>query len=166
MKTFKIMKLFQNPKHSLAMGSLMLIALSAILFAFSTLPGGDSFSISVNKKLLFQQYVHADKSVKAVSLTEAMGNDVLTVRYSHCGVNGKDRSITVKDARDKVLKQWHFVDIAEKSEGDMNCTVKEILSLGKTNKGKLSLVYSSRELPEGRTLAAIETPDEIKASLK
>lgn len=148
------------------MGSLMLIALSAVLFSFSPRPGGDSFSISVNKKLLFQQFVHADKSIKAVSLTEAMGNDVLSVRYSHCGVNGKDRSITIKDASDKVLKQWHFADIAEKSQGDMNCKVKEILAIGKTNKGKLSLVYSSRELPEGRTLAAIETPDEVKASLK
>lgn len=148
------------------MGSLMLIALSAVLFSFSPRPGGDSFSISVNKKLLFQQFVHADKSIKAVSLTEAMGNDVLSVRYSHCGVNGKDRSITIKDVSDKVLKQWHFADIAEKSEGEMNCKVKEILAISKTNKGKLSLVYSSRELPEGRTLAAIETPDEVKASLK
>ena len=160
------MNLFQKPKSSLAIGSLMLIALSAVLFAFSSLPGGDSFSLSLNKKVLFQQYVHADKSIKTVSLTEAMGNDVLTVRYSHCGVNGKDRSVTIRDASDKVLKQWHFADIAEKSEGDMECKVKEILAFGKTTKGKLSLVYSSRELPQGRTLAAIETPDEVKASLK
>jgi hypothetical protein len=48
----------------------------------------------------------------------------------------------------------------------MDCKVKEILALGKTTKGKLNLVYSSRELPEGRTLVAIETPDEVKASLK
>jgi hypothetical protein len=160
------MDLFQKPKTSLAMGSLVMIALSAVLLSFSLRPGSDSFSISVNNKLLFQQFVHKDKSVKTVSLTEAMGSDVLTVRYSHCGVIGKDRSVTIRDSRDKVLKQWHFADITEKSEGEMDCKVKEILALGKTTKGKLNLVYSSRELPEGRTLAAIETPDEVKASLK
>jgi hypothetical protein len=155
-----------NRSYALAIGSLMLIALCAALFSFSPRPGGDSFSVSLNRKLLFQQFVHADASVKTVTLTDATPDDVLNVKYSHCGRNGNSRNIAIKDSNNKTLKEWHFADIAEKTPAEMSCKVKDILALRKMNKGKLSLVYSSRELPEGRTLASIEIPEEVKASLK
>jgi hypothetical protein len=155
-----------NRSYALAIGSLMLIALCAALFAFSPRPGGDSYSICLNKKLLFQQYVHMDASVKTIRLSDAAPNDVLNVKYSHCGRNGNDRNISIKDSSDKTLKEWHFADIAEKTPAEMSCKVKEILTLRKIHKGKLNLVYSSRELPEGRILASIGTSDEVKASLK
>jgi hypothetical protein len=142
------------------------LALSVLLFAFSLRPGGDSFSISVNKKLLFLQYVHADKSVRTVSLANVGSDDVLNVMYSHCGKSGSDRSITIQDADNKILKEWHYADVPEKPSGDMSCKAKDILLLSKSGKGKLSLVYASRELPEGKTLAIIEVPADVKASIK
>jgi hypothetical protein len=142
------------------------LALSVLLFAFSPHPGGDSFSISVNKKLLFLQYAHADKSVRTVALANVGSDDVLNVMYSHCGKSGSDRSITIRDAGNKILKEWHYANVLEKPSGDMSCNAKDILLLSKSGKAKLNLVYASRELPEGKTLAILEIPADVKASIK
>jgi hypothetical protein len=155
-----------NRSYVLAIGSLMLIAFCAALFSFSSRPGGDSISVSLNKQLLFQQYLHVDKEIRTVSLADASAEDVLHMKYSHCGQNGKDRNISVRDSDNKTLKQWSYADAAEKPVTDMSCKVKDILALHKTSKGKLNLVYSSGELPEGRTLISVELPNAVKASLR
>jgi hypothetical protein len=155
-------KLQSKRMISLAIGSLV----CAVLFSFSPRLGGDSFSIYLNKKLLFQQYVYNHDGLKTVSLANATEKDVLNVHYSHCGSIGNNRSIAIKDSQNKILKEWRFPDVAKGSEGEMSCQVRDILALQKANKGRVNLVYASRELPEGKTLATIELPDGVKASLK
>jgi hypothetical protein len=159
--------MFLTHRRPLAIRSLMLVALSTVLFSFSEKIGGDSFSVYLNDKLLLQQYVSRDVTVKSVSLNETATGDVLKIYYSECGKIGRERNISLKDGKDNVLKSWHFPDAAEgASNPPMICKVKDIMTLQKSNGNSIvKLVYSSRELPEGRILAAIPSGD-TKASLK
>ncbi|MEI9912962.1 MAG: hypothetical protein WDO71_26965 [Bacteroidota bacterium] len=47
----------------------------------------------------------------------------------------------------------------------MACKVKDILTLQKSNPGKLGLYYSSSELPKGRLLATIISEELAKVKL-
>ena len=160
----------QSIVKSLAIRSLALVALCATLFSFSEEKiGGESFTVYLNDKLLVKQYVHADKTIHSFSLAESAVTDVLNVNYSHCGKIGTARSITIKDPQSKSLKQWAFPDAGAENAGPtMAIKVKEVLALQKNSKeGKqLHLIYTSRELPEGRILAAITLTNDTKASLK
>jgi len=158
--------MFLTHPKPLAIRSLMLIALSTVLFSFSEKIGGDSFSVYLNDKLLIQQYVSRDVTVKSLPLNETTASDVLKIYYSECGKIGRERNISLKDEKDKVLKLWHFPDAAEgASNPPMICKVKDILALQKSHGNSIvKIVYSSRELSEGRILAAIPSGD-TKASL-
>ncbi|MFZ6013517.1 MAG: hypothetical protein ACOYXT_24460 [Bacteroidota bacterium] len=149
---------------ALLIRSAMLVVLCSVMFSFNETPGGDSFTIYLNDKLLIQQYVHADKSVKSFSLAESNATDLLKVNYSHCGRIGTARNIVLKDSQNKSIKQWHFVDAVETAAPTMSLKVKEVLAAQKSSKeSKLNLVYASKEMPEGRTLATIIMTSDTKA---
>lgn len=132
--------------------SVLLLTMSSFLVSFSSGWGGDSFTIHLNDKLIVKQYVYGDKTIKEVELKQSNSNDELRISYSHCGAMGKNRIITVKDQKGKVLKQWSFSDKQE----SMICKVKDILGLEKGNIS-LRLFYSSTEMPKGHVLASIVT---------
>ena len=138
----------------------LLMAFSIALFSFKTGRGGDSFTIYLNNKLVLQQYVYADKSVKTISLSGANPNDELRVSYSHCGTVGKKRVLTIKDKQNKILKQFSFAD----GNDSMTCKVKDIPGLTKES-AELSLVYSSAEMPGGHVLASLVIRKENKTTL-
>jgi hypothetical protein len=133
--------------------TLLFVALSSLLFSFSTPMGGDSFEIYVNNKLVLQQYVTQMKSVQNLNWSQSNVNDEVTIYYSHCGKTGKNRSITIRDAQNKILKKWQFADAGE-SNKFMSCKMKDILGLQKSG-NSLYIYYSSNELPHGRLLATV-----------
>jgi len=136
--------------------SIVLLAMalcSVTFFSFSVRPGGDHFEVYLNKKLVFQQFVTQTAGVKTFSLDQSHVNDQVDIFYSHCGKIGNKRTIVIKDGKN-VLKQWRFADIAGKKY--MSVGAKEIIALQiKNGDSKLSLYYSSEQLPEGRLLAAV-----------
>jgi hypothetical protein len=129
-------------------------AICATLFSFSPKPGGEGFEISLNSKIVLQQFGSQMDAVKSLSLNQSSYNDQLTIKYHHCGKVGKNRVVTVKDGQNKTLKEWHFADAATPVAA-MTVNVKDILSLKKENSNTLKLNYSSSELPAGRVLATI-----------
>lgn len=131
------------------------VALCAILFSFSTNnSGGEGFEIYLNNKLVLEQYGNNMNTVKTLNLDKAADDDVLSVRYHHCGRVGKNRTITIKDAQDKILKEWKFDDASDVASR-ISCKVKDILGLRKGKDNTLKLYYSSSELPKGRLLTSI-----------
>ncbi|MGZ8557262.1 MAG: hypothetical protein ACXWWC_02970 [Chitinophagaceae bacterium] len=130
------------------------VALGAILFSFSNGSGGEGFEIYLNNKVVLQQYGSDMNTVKTLKLDQAADNDQLSIRYHHCGRVGKDRTITIKDGQDNVLKQWKFTDVSDAAAG-MSCKVKDILGLRNGKNTILKLYYSSSELPKGRLLTSI-----------
>ena len=132
------------------------VALFAIIFSFSAGKGGEGFEISLNNKVVLQQYGSDLNAVKTLKLDLAADNDQLSIRYHHCGRVGKGRTLTIKDGQDIVLKQWKFTDVAD-AAASMSCKVKDILGLRNGKNTVLKLYYSSSELPKGRLLTSIVT---------
>lgn len=124
------------------------------LLSFTVKPGGEGFEIYLDNKLVVQRYGSEINSVQNLQLDQRYAGKQLTVKYHHCGKVGKNRSITIKDAKDKILKQWNFTDTKDVSNA-MTCNIREILNLEKSGTGKLKLYYSSSELPAGRLLTSI-----------
>ena len=146
-------------RNSIGAKALVLLALFATLTSFSGNWGGDSYQVYVNGKLILEQYVHGQKGVKTIALQQANTNDQVSVMYSHCGAAGKSRTISLRDANNKVLKQWSFDDAATGTKpAMMSCKAIEILNVKKSNKlDRVNLFYTSKELPEGKLLAYIIT---------
>ena len=142
---------------------LAFFAACPFLSGFTSKPGGDSYEIRLNNKVILKQFVHQPLEVKTLALNYAGPNDQLTVYYSHCGVTGKERTIAVRDSKNKILKKWSFKD-AGASDGGMVLPVKDLVELEKsTGSGALSVCYSAKELPEGRTLVSLRVSEKSLA---
>jgi hypothetical protein len=122
---------------------------STVLFSFSK--GGDTLEVYLNGKQLLQQNIHMDKSVKTVQLSTLSDKDKVEVYYSHCGYAGKNRTLTVKDEKDNLLKEFKFVDV-NTGRGAMSFILKDVKNTGIT---KLKLYYSSKEMPGSKLLTIL-----------
>jgi hypothetical protein len=139
----------------------LLVALSVSLFSFSPGKGGEGFEIYLNNKLVLQQFGNQLNKVQTISLDQSVNTGQLNIKYYHCGQMGKNRSITIRNHENKILKEWRYPDVSAGSiavkDITMSCKVADILSVQKKNPGKLNLYYSSSELPKGRLLVTIQT---------
>jgi hypothetical protein len=140
-----------------AFGALLLVVSGLAVASFSPPDGGDVFEVYVGDKFQFRQIVHSDKSVKEFVITPADYREMLNIKYSHCGVTGKNRVITLRNAQDKILKRWNFPEARSKNSV-MACQVSEIVDLQKAGNEKIRLYYSSAELPEGMCLVSLREP--------
>ena len=129
--------------------------------SFSSNKGGDMFAIYLNGKQVLQQFVHADQSVKTLSLVSGNEKDKIEVLYSHCGRSGKARTITIRNEKNELVRKFSFGD-GNDHLAPMGFYRKEINS---TKNAKMNLYYSSTELPEGKLLARIVW-QEAKAVVK
>ena len=147
-------------KHFIAIAALAMVV---PLMSFAPF-GGEHFEIYLNKKLVVQYFVNHTPGVKSLVLDKNDVNGIVDVKYSHCGQIGKSRTLTVKDAEDRVVKQWRFAD-TEGTSMIISCKVKDIVDVQKKIPGKLTLHYSSKELPKGKLLAAINVLNDKSSSL-
>ena len=147
----------QNVRLVLATRSLILMVVSAVIFAFSGNAGRDKYTVSLNGKVLLEEYVIPGHRPKAIAIPVASVDDVLTVEYSHCGKRGVARSIAIHENGKEALRRWYFPDTAA-----LAVSLKELTSLSRT-RAELQLVYFSREIPEGKVLATLTLPAEIRA---
>jgi hypothetical protein len=142
--------------HGLIRTASLLFVLTSGIFV-NAIAGGETYSIYLNKKLLFTRHVYRNDplEIKTLELTMANYNDQLVVYYYGCGPVAKGRNIVIKDNNGNVLKKWAFGDATE--GGAMTIPVKEILAIEKYGKAKSNLYYySSNTVPKGRMLAPIE----------
>ena len=131
--------------------ALSLIIVSATCFAFTVRNGGEGYEIYLDNKVVLQQYGKQMDEVKNLPLTNAYANTSLAIRYFHCGKNGTGRTVSIRNQKNIVLKQWRYGDTGVM----LTCNVNDITGLQNTVNGPLQLFYTSNELPAGRTLAII-----------
>jgi len=129
----------------------LLVVVSVALFSFGKLPGGDSFQVYLNGRLVLDKALYKNKDIQNLELLQASVNDKVEIYYSHCGQTGTNRSITAKDEQQKVLKTWRFADATGKN---MLLHLQELRDLQKKG-GSIALYYSSKELPAGQELASV-----------
>ncbi len=133
---------------------ILILALSVLcmgLFSFSSNSGGDVFEIYLNGKQVHRQFVHIDNSVKTLQLQTSGDNDKIEVFYSHCGVMGKSRVLTLRNEKNGVVKELKFPD-ANNNRSLMGFYRRDIANNRNTG---LNLYYSSKELPAGKLLATL-----------
>jgi len=136
---------------------LALSVLSSTFFSFTPKKGGDVFEIYLNGKQIHQQFVHADKSAKTLQLPAVSSNDKIEVFYSHCGIVGKSRVLTVRNEKNELIREFKFAD-ADGKRSYMSFYWKDI-SASKNKSAKISLYYSSKEIPAGKMLASLTWKD-------
>jgi hypothetical protein len=139
----------------------MLIIIAALFQGFSKKPGGDFYRIFLNDKLMVEQFLTEPKGSPQLSLGTATTNDQLFIHFSHCGIAGKDRTITLTDEKGKQIKVWRFTN---SKSTVMQLAVKEIMNAsGKTGTG--SIYYASKEKAATQFLAKIELKKPVLAKL-
>jgi hypothetical protein len=136
----------------------MLTIISSMVFAVTAYAGLDSYSIYINKKLLFTQSVIKPLTLQSLQLDKANPTDELVIHYNQCNAPnkiGSGRSIVVKDAEGKKIKEWKFEDAKGANPG-MVIPVKELIALQK-KQGASSLVlfYNAEKLEREQKLARL-----------
>jgi len=137
-------------KYSVFAMVLSVMFLSITSFSFTNNKGGDVFEIYLNGKQMIQQFVHGDKSAKTLHLASIGENDKIEVFYSHCGVTGKSRVLTIRNEKNELVKELKFADVAKHSR--MVFQKKDIPG---NKSSKMNLYYSSKELTTPKLLATI-----------
>lgn len=123
----------------------LLAALVALVSSsFTSKSGGDVLELYRNGKLVLQQFMYGDKTVKKIQFDDLQTSDKLEVKYLHCGTVGKSRTLTLKDASNKLVKEWRFPDTGDKRSG-MALTGKDLLSAGQST-GGMQLFYEAKEM--------------------
>ena len=92
-------------------------------------------------------------TVQNLECSQSAATSRFIIKYYHCGKVAKSRIITIKDAQNKVLKEFNFAD-AKTPTGVIALDVKDVRNL-KKGSSPLKLFYSSSELPNGRLLASV-----------
>lgn len=146
---------------SIIIKSMTLLFICAGLFAFTAKPGGESFEILLNNKLLIQKHGSDMDNIKNIRLYEGSQTDQLTIKYNHCGRNAKNRIITIRNVKNEILKLYQFDDAAT-PYSPMVINVKDFVNIKKENSNTLKMYYSSSQLTEGRQLAGVVISDVAK----
>lgn len=146
---------------SIIIKSMTLLFVCASLYAFTAKPGGEGFEILLNNQVVLQQFGEDMNTIKSLRLNQSSQNEKLSIKYYHCGRIGKNRTITLRNGQDKVLKTFSYKDAATASS-PMTVDVRDILSIKKGNGNTVKLYYSASELATERMLAILIIPDVSK----
>lgn len=143
--------------------AVLLLAVSSFMYSFTSPTGGEGFEIYIDNKLVLQQFNQQMKHTKNIQLNATNSKSVLKVKYYHCGMTGKSRTLELKNVEQKTLKHWQFENEEGKNFG-ITVAVKDILASQKQpGNATVYLYYTSKEAPQGRLLAGIVQTDQAMA---
>lgn len=134
--------------------TLAFLVAAQVLASFSAAKGGDLFAIYLNGKQVHRQFVLADQRVKTLEFTASDEKDKIEVFYLHCGRLGTNRVLTLRNAKNEVVKELKFADGDNQSK--MGFYSRDVVGNRNTT---LQVFYASRELPNGKLLATMHWSD-------
>jgi len=121
-----------------------------LALSFTLLPGGEGYRITAGKTELVARYGNEMNQVASLQL-QALPSPDLYITYYHCGQPGHNRLLKLVDQNNKVVRSFNYPD-AKTATSVMQLNAA---SIPVSNGNELQLVYSSKELPNGRVLAKI-----------
>ncbi len=131
---------------------------SSMIFSVTANAGVDTYSIYLNKKLLFKQSIDKPLTLQSLQLDDAKPNDELIIYYNQCNAPNKTasgRSIVIKDAIGKTIKVWKFDDVKGSNQA-MIIPIKELIALQKKSAtSSLFLVYNAVNPAKEQKLASL-----------
>ena len=146
--------------------ALMTITLCTVLFSFSRRPGAHSFQVYLDDKLIVERYVQSGMEYPTLTVNAAENHRQLIIKYNECGKPVTSRTISIRDDKNAVLKDWRFDGATSGYKDPMVCDLKDIIALTQKNHNNLKLFYSSKEFPEGQQLARLVMEDKGKTAFK
>lgn len=138
-------------KRSNASGFLFIL-LIIILSSFSVIPGGDSFKIYVNNKLVIQEHLYGRKETARL-VVNPESDEQVSVEFNNCGKLNTERKLIIKDGENKIVKKWEFTDSPD-LKSPMSFKVSEITAISEKMQN-MNLYYASNEVANGQLLASI-----------
>jgi hypothetical protein len=140
-----------NPIKGLAV-----LFLCTILFSFADVnPGGESYTIYLNDKLLIEKHVTSKATVlPTIMLEGAKPGDRLKVYYNECGKIGTNRRLSLKDEKGNLLKEFRFND-ATGEHTPLSCLAGDVQKLRTKGNPTLKLYYSSKLVSPEIALAIV-----------
>jgi len=144
-------------KHAFVKAFLLAL-IPFMVFAATANTGVDTYSIYLNKKLLIKQSMDKPLMLQSLHLDKASPNDELIIYYNQCNAPnkiGRGRSIIVKDAEGKKIKEWKFEDVKGSNQA-MIIPVKELIDLqNKKTASSLVLFYYAENPGREQMLASL-----------
>jgi hypothetical protein len=132
---------------------LAILFMGISLSSLTMLPGGDELEIQAGGKTLVHQYMHQGEKTGVITLVPSMENDMLRIRYAHCGQNGTGRKLCLKDPGSHTVKEWSFANATGKNY--MGISIRELNSFRNTP-GSYTLLYLSNELKDWKEVAQLK----------
>jgi len=106
------------------------------------------------------------KKLNNLQLDASNVKSELKVKFYHCGMPGSDRSLSLKDPQQHLLKQWQFSNEEGKNFA-ISIPLKEVMTLQqKAGNPTLYLYYSSKEAGNGRLLVGLVCSGKAAATAK
>ena len=131
----------------------ILTLVTIILVSFSTVPGGDSFKIYLNNKLVMQEHFYGRTETPRL-LLNSDSDEQVSVEFNNCNKSNTARKLIIKDGENKTVKTWNYADSPDLKD-PMSFKVSEITALTEKMQN-LNLYYASNEVADGLLLAGID----------
>lgn len=141
-----------------------LVGMTSLLFAlslmsFAWIRGGYGYTIHINNKLAGEYYLTDKHETPSHTLSVQDLRGSLTVYFNECGEIGQGRKLVLRDANQKLLKEWRFANSIKQHE-PMEIALQEIFNF--QTSGKTSLYYSSTRVITPQLLTYMVMPANSK----
>lgn len=131
------------------------IAFLYALSGFTTRLGGEGFEMFRNSKLLLQQFGNNMKEIRTLTLEDITASDKITIKYYHCGTEGKNRHLIIRGSDNKEIRNFQFSNVSSDTPG-MSFHPAEILNgKSKSQSEIIHVYYRSDEIPNGRLIVKL-----------
>lgn len=133
----------------------MLVAIASVaLCSFVLVPGGASYEVYLNHELIIKEHLYGRKEAPTLPLAMSTAQDELAITFNNCGKIDTGRKISLKDEKNKTIKEWTFSDSPD-LKNQMVIKVNEVTRY-RNEFPTAKMVYSSRELTTDIHLATVQ----------
>lgn len=129
-----------------------------LLLSFTLRPGGYSYTLHLNSKVVGEHYLTSSFQTPTLALTNQNLTGTLSVYFNECGQIGQDRKLSLRNAEQKILKEWSFANSTTKHDA-MEVNLKEVSGL--LNSGKVGIYYASERLNKPQIMAYLSTAEAV-----
>jgi hypothetical protein len=139
----------KNLKSKALLAGMATIAFCLLLVSFAPRPGGYSYTLHLNNKLVSERYLTAKFETPAITLSDQDMKSTLGVYFNECGEIGKGRKLSVRTADQKNLKEWSFNNSTTQHD-PLEVNLKDLSGL--LSSGKVAIYYSSERVTKPQVL--------------
>jgi hypothetical protein len=140
----------KNLKSNALFAGMAGIALFLLLAALAPRPGGYSYTLHVNNKLVGEHFLTSKFETPSITITDPDRKGTLGVYFNECGQIGQGRKLSLRTSDQKVLKEWRFANSTTQHD-PMEVSLKEVAEI--LASGKVAIYYTSERVTQPQVLA-------------